>query len=212
MARKKTAADELYNARRRARRLLARIERDGFKELSSSERSARATYIKSLKEHIGASYARKGESGADAAARLVGRLDALTDTVRAAKSKRDRSNVIFARQLNLASSGEPSSLGEHGRQKASVFYAATRHLWRGRDPNKRNEYILEGTGAKSLVDAYDMVMERNADALRIAIDGVSDSYIVNGITSENAFFYNEVEMDSELMGSTLWAAKLNLFR
>ena len=50
MARAKRTSDEVYNARRRAKRLLARLEREAVSGLSTSQKRARADYIASVRE------------------------------------------------------------------------------------------------------------------------------------------------------------------
>lgn len=211
MARAKRASDEIYNARRRAKRLLARLERESTSGLSATQANARADYIASVRASIVESYQTgKNARTAEVAKSASEKLDRMTKTIRAQRTRKARNDALFARQVNLARIGAPNMLGEHSAEKVEIFYAATRQLWRGREPKQRNEFIVRGLGASSLSDAFDMVLAGNQKALDYAIGRSTSSY-VDGLTSENEGFYNEVEMDAELMGSVQWAPFLRMF-
>lgn len=216
MARAKRASDEVYNARRRAKRLLARLEREDVGGMSASQRRARADYIASVREKIAQSYqvtrqARQVPEAQIRAKKAAERLDRMTTAPRKAKSRAARSNLIFQRQINLARSGAPSTLGDSGREAVSVFYAATRRLWRGRDPRERNGLIMAGLGVTSLSEAYDRVIGANGKALDSLLSAGAQTSLVEGLTSENEAFYGEVDFDAELAGSAVWASKIVMF-
>lgn len=216
MARAKRTSDEVYNARRRAKRLLARLEREDVGGMGASQRRARADYIASVREQIAQSYqgTRQAHRVPEAQTRAKGaaeRLDRMTTAPRKARSRAARSNLIFQRQLNLARSGAPSTLGDSGKEAVSVFYAATRRLWRGRDPRERNRLIMEGLGATSLSEAYDRVIGANGKALDSLVSSGAQTSLVDGLTSENEAFYGEVDFDAELTGSAVWASKIVMF-
>lgn len=216
MARAKRASDETYNARRRAKRLLARLEREDASAMSKSQLRARADYIESVRAQIAKSYQNTRATSEVAGAKkraqaAAAQLDRMTSAPRKAKSAKERSDIFFARQLNLARKGQPSTLGEHASDKVFVFYAATRRLWRGRDARKRNEYIIRGLGANSLTEAFEMVLSDNEDAFQAAISSKVTSSLVEGITSENEAFYNEVDYDSEETDSPPWASRIVMF-
>ena len=216
MARAKRASDETYNARRRAKRLLARLERENTAGMSASQLRARADYIESVRAQITKSYQKTRAAATVAAAKersqsAAAQLDRMTSAPRKVKSAKERSDIFFARQLNLAKMGQPTTLGEHASEKVSVFYAATRQLWRGRDTRKRNEYIIRGLGVSSLAEAFEKVLSANEDAFQAAIGSKVTSSFVEGITSENEAFYNEVDYDSELMGSEWWVSRVVMF-
>lgn len=211
MARAKRASDEIYNARRRAKRLLARLERESTSGLSATQANARADYIASVRASIAESYQTgKNARIAEVAKSASEKLDRMTKTIRAQRTREARNDALFARQVNLARIGAPNMLGEHSAEKVEIFYAATRQLWRGREPKQRNEFIVRGLGASSLSDAFDMVLAGNQKALDYAIGRSTSSY-VDGLTSENEEFYSEVEMDAELMGSVQWTPFLRMF-
>lgn len=213
MARAKRTSDEVYNARRRAKRLLARLEREDVSSMSTSQKRAHADYIASVREQISQSYqgTRQGAEAQTRAKRAAERLDRMTTAPRKARSRAARSNLIFQRQINLARSGAPSTLGGSGKQAVSVFYAATRRFWRGRDPKERNRLIMEGLGVTSLSEAYDRVIGANRKALDSLVSAGARTSLVEGLTSENKAFYGEVDFDAELTGSAVWASKIVMF-
>lgn len=216
MARAKRTSDEVYNARRRAKRLLARLEREDVSGMGTLQKRARADYIASVREQISQSYqgTRRAHRAAEAqtrAERAAERLDRMTTAPRKARSRDARSNLIFQRQINLARSGAPSTLGDSGKQAVSVFYAATRRFWRGRDPKERNRLIMEGLGVTSLSEAYDRVIGANGKALDSLVSAGAQTSLVEGLTSENEAFYSEVDFDAELAGSAVWASKIVMF-
>lgn len=216
MARAKRKSDEVYNARRRAKRLLARLEREDVSDMSTLQKRARADYIASVREQISQSYqgTRQVHQAAEAQTRTkkaAERLDRMTIAPRKAKSRAARSNLIFQRQINLARSGAPSTLGDRGKEAVSVFYAATRRFWRGKDPKERNRLIMEGLGVTSLSEAYDRVIGANRKALDSLLSSGAQTSLVEGLTSENEAFYGEVDFDAELTGSAVWASKIVMF-
>lgn len=216
MARAKRASDEIYNARRRAKRLLARMEREDVSGMSTAQKRARADYMESVRAQITQSYqgtrdvreVRRAQKRAKSAGE---RLDRMTSAPRKVKSSRERSDMLFQRQINLARIGAPSILGDHGKEAVDVFYAATRRYWRGKDPKERNRLIMRGLGASSLSEAFEKVISANERALNLAIDSGVNTSTVEGFTDENEAFYSEVEYDAELIGSPIWASRVAMF-
>lgn len=216
MARAKRASDEIYNARRRAKRLLARMEREDVSGMSTAQKRARADYMESVRAQITQSYqgtrevreVRRAQKRAKSAGE---RLDRMTSAPRKVKSSRERSDMLFQRQINLARIGAPSTFGDHGKEAVDVFYAATRRYWRGKDPKERNRLIMRGLGASSLSEAFEKVISANERALNLAIDSVVNTSTVEGFTDENEAFYSEVEYDAELIGSPIWASRVVMF-
>ena len=216
MARAKRTSDEVYNARRRAKRLLARLEREDVSGMSTLQKRAHADYIASVREQIAQSYqgTRQAHQAAEAQTRTkraAERLDRMTTAPRKARSRAARSNLIFQRQINLARSGAPSTLGAGGKEAVSVFYAATRRFWRGKDPKERNRLIMDGLGVTSLSEAYDRVIGANRKALDSLLSAGAQTSLVEGLTSENEAFYGEVDFDAELTDSAVWASKIVMF-
>ena len=216
MARAKRASDEIYNARRRAKRLLTRMEREDVSGMSTAQKRARADYMESVRAQITQSYqgtrdvreVRRAQKRAKSAGE---RLDRMTSAPRKVKSSRERSDMLFQRQINLARIGAPSTLGDHGKEAVDVFYAATRRYWRGKDPKERNRLIMRGLGASSLSEAFEKVISANERALNLAIDSGVNTSTVEGFTDETEAFYSEVEYDAELIGSPIWASRVVMF-
>lgn len=216
MARSKRASDEVYNARRRAKRLLARMEREDVSGMSSVQRRARADYMESVRAQIEQTYqgtraVREVHSAQKRAESASERLDRMTSAPRKVKSPRERSDMLFQRQVNLARIGAPSLFGEHGKAAVSVFYASTRQIWRGRDAKDRNKLIMEALGVDNLQDAFDKVLIKNMRAVNEYIAQSAKSSTVKGFTDENEEFYKEVELDSELSTSPPWASLIVMF-
>ena len=216
MARAKRASDGVYNARRRAKRLLARMEREDVSGMSSVQRRARTDYMESVRAQIAQSYqgtraVRDVRSAQKRAKSASERLDRMTSAPRKVKSSRERSDMLFQRQINLARIDAPSTLGEHGKEAVGVFYAATRQYWRGKDPKERNRLIMQGLGAKSLSEAFEKVLRANERAFKAAISSGVPTSEVEGFTDENEAFYSEVEYDAELIGSPIWASTVVMF-
>lgn len=215
MPRAKRKSDEVYNARRRAKRLAARIERD-MERQTSSERAASRAYLDTIRAQIAKTYTpRKGSPAvrsalAAEAASSAEELDRMTRGVRSVSGRTGRANRLFSQQINAARLEKASMFGRMGSEQVSIFYAATRNIWQGRDPRKRNEYIMEALGTSSLEEAFRRVIRENRTALRVAAHRGAITSKVPGVTAENAFFYNEVSMDSERIGSPLWEPYINL--
>lgn len=218
MARAKRKSDETYNARRRAKRLLARLEREDTSGMSRTARAARESYMQSVRDQIELSYMPKGGTADARKQRMetvqanARKLDRMTNPIRATKkNKALRSDRIFQRQINAARLGMPTVLGgstqselqaELAKREVNIFYAATRRFWQNKPVEQRNELIKEGLGVKSLEQAFNLVLSQNRTALRLAREDAKQAGgLVAGRTDENAPFNAETDIDSERMGS-----------
>lgn len=83
-----------------------------------------------------------------------------------------RQNALFKAERIKASYGLESSFGRAGEGQAavSVFYAATKQVWQGRPPSRRDYWIMKSLGVETLAEAYDKVIGENKEALRMARD------------------------------------------
>lgn len=191
MPRAKRKSDELYNERRRAKRLAARIERQQFQ--TKRERIAAESYVANLRKQIEQTYISRGVEfkTAEKAARSLG-----VQTRRDLATAEQRANEIFAREVRVASTGAASSLGERGQQYVKIFYAATQSIWEGQPLENRNKSIMAALGTGSLQEAFMEVLSKNRKAIRAARHQGEPI----GVTDENAFFYNDMEYD-ESFGS-----------
>lgn len=159
MARAKRASDEIYNARRRAKRALARLDRD-IKE-GKVKRSRQITaYQKELREQIRQSYIGRNAtpsklSSAQQAART---LDKYRIGVKAEAA--ERRNIMFRANLKASSAGS----GTIPKANVQLFWNATKHAWAGRGRD-RYAAIQRYYGTNDLQEIFNKVMETNKDAL-----------------------------------------------
>lgn len=170
--------DSVYNARRRAKRLVQKLQREINNErLSANAKSAMRSYIDSLNEKIANSYAPKNYRKWSKVERqifkhkTVAALDNATMNTggRGKSASIARQNKVFEKQLNLARIGKPSTLGvgnvasftgdsykqqskslEYTRKQVEIFYQATRRIWRGGEISHRNEIIVKGLADKGV--------------------------------------------------------------
>lgn len=188
MPRAKRKSDELYNQRRRAKRLLVRLEKQK-KAQTALERASTKGYERELREMISRSYMPKARAPTNdmatalrnAAYDIGKRLDRMTNPYRQPRqSAAQRSNELFARQMRIAAAGGTSSIRGMHREEINIFYAATKDLWygSGRDPKKKMDYIMQSEfiptedggmrKPKSFAEAYRHVMKINAEAREAA--------------------------------------------
>lgn len=191
MARAKRESDKIYNERRRAKRLAARIEKQQF--ATARERKAAADYVANLRAQIDRTYTTKGatvESAQQAAKSLS------VQTRRGVATASQRRNAIFAREMRLASAGEQSNLGRDAQAKVKIFYAATQNIWEGQPLEMRNKAILAAMGTESLQEAFTNVLWQNRAALKAAKHANEPIEV----TDENAWFYEDA-LDTDGFGS-----------
>lgn len=188
MPRAKRKSDELYNQRRRAKRLAARLEKQKMAQ-SQLEKASTEGYLRELRETIARSYMPKTRVPTNDMATALGsaaydigkRLDRMTSPYRQPKqSTKQRSNELFARQMRIAAAGGTSTIRGMRREEINIFYAATKDLWygSGRDPKKKIGYIMQAEfiptedggkrAPKSLAEAYRYVMRVNSEAREAA--------------------------------------------
>ena len=177
MARARKASDDAYNTRRRAKRLIARMNRQG--NLTKSDQA----YMARLQELVNNSYARgrSGETAAEAASRaesairtLGGGLPRGRQSTRAAREQARR-DAVLRREINMGSANLPTTrFGRAGRTMASIFFRATQRMWEN-DSGDRYEAVLSWfrqygdtvgyTGDVNLEGVFDFVISNNSEAL-----------------------------------------------
>lgn len=181
MARPKTRSDEIYNERRRAKRLAARIQKQQFQ--TQQQKQQAQAYVERLNQAIAKTYATR-QSGklvySEQAQRQVSSLSQVTR--RGVRTAQDRRNTIFASDINLASRQADSFIAQGNKDEAlgmvKIFYQSTRALWEGLKPSERNNAILMGLGMSDLSEAFNYVMQQNPEAikqLRSNLTGVRDT-------------------------------------
>lgn len=191
MPRAKRKSDELYNERRRAKRLATRIEKQQFR--TAREQQAAQSYVTNLQKQIERTYVSKGVEIEEAFKAAKGLS---VQTRREVRTASQRANEIFTREMNLASSGNESTLGANGAQYVKIFYAATQSIWEGQPLERRNKSILAAMGTDSLREAFTNVLWQNRAAMKAAKHAGEPI----GTTDENAFFYEDA-LDVEEYGS-----------
>lgn len=172
MARAKRASDETYNARRRAKRALARLDRD-IKE-GKVKRSRQITaYQKELRTQISESYIGRNAtpsklSSAQQAARTLDKY-----RIGAKAEATERRNVVFRANIKASSAGS----GTIPKANVQLFWNATKHAWAGRGRD-RYAAIQRYYGTDDLQAIFNKVMEANKGALT-RIKGLSGSGFMN---------------------------------
>lgn len=159
MARAKRASDETYNARRRAKRALARLDRDIKNGKVKRSRQITA-YQQELKQQISASYIGRNAtpsklSSAQQAARALDKY-----RIGAKAEATERRNIMFRANFKASSSGS----GTIPKANVQLFWNATKHAWAGRGRD-RYTAIQRYYGTDDLQDIFNKVMEANKDAL-----------------------------------------------
>lgn len=215
-ARKK--ADDIYNARRRAKRLLNRLSRDSVAGLSFQEQRALQSYELGLYKQIYSTYQSASDRAkflktvpADVRAALDGRKPVADfekakqaasnldiQTKRDNRSAASRRNEIFKREIRLASTGDASTaLGKFGKANVKIFYAATQSIWEGIPYNKRDNAIMNALDVDSLREAYRMVLSGNVSAVREAAQYQRGYEVDSEYTDEGADFYEDMGAPDE---------------
>lgn len=177
MPRARKASDDAYNTRRRAKRLIARMNRQG--NLTKSDQA----YMARLQELVNNSYARgrSGETAAEAASRAESAISTLggvlprgRQSTRASREQARR-DAVLRREINMGSANLPTTrFGRAGRTMASIFFRATQRMWENA-PGDRYEAILSWfrqygetvgyTGDVNLEGVFDFVISNNSEAL-----------------------------------------------
>lgn len=179
MARARKTADVLTAKRKRVRRAINTIRKSITAEMPESERRARTVYVQRLEADLQKTYVGRVRDKAqrtEAYARANEIADRLTKqavTVKGGGGKRGeqrRAFNIFRQEMRIASNGNPSALGEFGREKVKIFWRYTQNIWQRSDvpPDKRLEAVMKAYGATSLSELFETIMERNKKALEYA--------------------------------------------
>lgn len=179
MARARKTADVLTAKRKRVRRAINTIRKSITAEMPESERRARTVYVQRLEADLQKTYVGRVRDKAqrtEAYARANEIADRLTKqavTVKGGGGKRGeqrRAFNIFRQEMRIASNGNPSALGEFGREKVKIFWRYTQNIWQRSDvpPDKRLEAVMKAYEATSLSELFETIMERNKKALEYA--------------------------------------------
>lgn len=161
-AAKEARTDEIYNARRRAKRALARLDRDIESGKVKRTRQVMA-YRREIMRQIQATYqgARPSETKVSEAKAAAANLDRYT--VMARSTAVERRNAIFRANLKAGGSGS----GTIPKENVQLFWNATKHAWAGRGRD-RYASIARYYGTDDLQAIFENVMKQNKEALRRA--------------------------------------------
>lgn len=211
MARAKTLSDERYNARRRAKRELARIQRSLDRGgLKDSERATLNSYKNRLNQSIENSYIQRNITRGmskiersqlnNKADNALKQAKSVLESRSRGKNATTRTNEIFAQKMNLAAQNKRSGYSGMDEKSIQMFYIATRRLWQGGSLKDRNALIMRGLGVNSLEEAYRIVQRENRKKLkayRNMLKGIKEEMTVTGWTQEAIDFYEDVPLTEE---------------
>jgi uncharacterized protein YPO0396 len=217
MARSKRASDEQYNARRRAKRALARIGKSGI-DLNKKEYSKVAKQVQALNNFINKSYFSKKLQSYQASHKEIAKAERKLESTNFYKSiistnrRRPREPKELTQQQNNRLSAMQEAHfhrnGEMSRWEQAQFYSYTQFIWEGTSPSQRNNAIIDylndhGATVKehgrevevtNLKYAFDFVKSMHAEEWAMKrksnkLRRMKKSYW----TEEDEIFMNEVE-------------------
>lgn len=179
MPRAHKQADILTAKRKRVTRAINSLKKSITDTMPESEANARRNYIQRLESQLKKTYVGRMSNRAvrdELYQRANEAADALVrqaSEVRGGKGRameRRRSFNIFRTEMRIASKGQPSVLGELGREKVKVFWRYTQNIWQKPNiaPDKRLEAVMKAYDADSLSELFDTIMARNEKALQYA--------------------------------------------
>lgn len=179
MPRAHKQADILTAKRKRVTRAINSLKKSITDTMPESEANARRNYIQRLESQLKKTYVGRMSNRAvrdELYQRANEAADALVrqaSEVRGGKGRameRRRSFNIFRTEMRMASKGQPSVLGELGREKVKVFWRYTQNIWQKPNiaPDKRLEAVMKAYDADSLSELFDTIMARNEKALQYA--------------------------------------------
>lgn len=190
MPRAKRESDELYNARRRAKRALERTKKKAG-SLKGAEKAAFDSYVRDVSNDIANSYVSKKDKKGKVQKQTVSKA---IETARTAGRKTfsieqgfdfDTSFSVgdraFRREMNKASAGKASIIAKNpltANIYVKIFYAATVYLWEKEEPENRLEAIVKGLGTDSLSEAFSKVIRENREA-------ANQAKALNYLTNDN---------------------------
>ena len=169
--RAKKKSDEIYNARRRAKRALAKVQE---KQQANPTEAGQRT-ISQMQQLIESSYAEtKGKKRGQykfESERLESSLNiaAKSATRKERRERNERKNAIFERDLRLSRNPEVEGT-KFEPYEVNIFYTATKQFWEGKPPGARNKAIMNAIKVDTLEEAWNIVFENEAvqEALRRA--------------------------------------------
>lgn len=176
MARARKQSDEIYNARRRAKRRVASLEKKLAKGLPPQQAREAREQIANLQSDIARTYATKGarESAADKARRasVAASLQRSVTKQRAREERglvrNERANAAFMAEMNRASKGDiDTQFGASGAARVKVFWTMTREMYAQARNADRAQLIMDRLGVSTMAEAFNRVMTTPAAAAAV---------------------------------------------
>lgn len=184
MARARKASDEIYNARRRAKRLVNSLNKELSKGVSPMKADAIRSRISDLEAQIKTSYSPRAKSERTDAGRkyreqiarkMTSTVQNYRTTQKISKSKDEeviaRANKAWSEEARRASKGDTDTRFTEWHEvngemvpddkaplRVKAFWASTRNMWAGAKNADREAIVLAKLGVSTLDEAYDIVM------------------------------------------------------
>lgn len=179
-AAKEEITDEIYNARRRAKRALARLDRDIKSGKVKRTRQVTA-YRREIMRQIQESYQGRRPSEAKVTESKAAAANLDRYTVMARSTAVERRNAIFRANLKAGSSGS----GTIPKENIQLFWNATKHAWAGRGRDRYTS-LTRYYGTDDLQAIFENVMRQNKEALRRAKGMTGAGYINDTLDAASA--------------------------
>lgn len=186
--RAKTFADTVYNARKRAKRAVARLEKNLIEgKIAEKDIGTTKNFIESLKKGIKDSYAKRTKQGLKYGENIESLKEVLTEASQLTKqpissyerreglyqevispAEKKRIDAIWKRNINQATM--KNGVSPLNEEEVRMFFRVTQRFWnvKGVSKNNRLEAIVEGLGVRTIQEAYEIVVGNKdvQDALR----------------------------------------------
>ena len=169
---KRKASREMDKLRKRTKRAIARLEKFSEETTDMRQRHAAKQQLTQLQAQLAQSYAGRRTRTYSEQAKAAGRAMAGVKT-RTIKEMRKGGTYDFREEMNKASRGKVSMLGQRGQLKVQMFYRATQSAWEGLPNQERTKAILDALGVNSLEEAYVKVM--NTPEMRKILNGITSN-------------------------------------
>lgn len=176
---------EMDKLRKRTKRAIARLEKFAEETSDMRQRHAAKQQLTQLQAQLAQSYAGRRSKTYSEQAKAAGRAMAGAK-IRTMREMKSAGAYDFREEMNKASKGKVSMLGQRGQLKVKMFYRATQNLWsdsagKGLRNEERTQAILDGLGVKTIEEAYVKVM--NTPEMRQILKGLTGGiYDTNDIS------------------------------
>lgn len=203
--RAKTHADKVYNARRRAKRAKARLEkRMESGKMTAQEIDEAQKFVSALDRGIEASYAKKTKKGVRYSDDIDNLKDALNSAAELADERTDvytirqeayeqqmqgaispaekkRIDAIWKRNINQAT--KKHGVSPLDAEEVRMFFRVTQRFWnqKGVSMGSRLEKIVKDLGVRTIQEAFELVVQNKyvqeaLEKMKSLEDGSLDEY------------------------------------